>query len=576
MESTKAIRWLQLSDLHIFYSTEWEIMLNSYKELSTVFKPDFIVITGDFRHRVKNKKYDDALKFLNSLSETFSVGKENFFFVPGNHDVEDFTMRDEMITTIKGKIEDDPETYQEYCAGKQKNLHRAFRRYRDFVREFYGDSVDDDRVKNPSHIYSVTWNDKINIIALNTALVSNGDANRFEIADIKKFSQIAEQIDKSKPAIVLAHHDLHALAKSHGQRLERLLPIINARAYLCGDEHKVRREIANKYDLENQIPCIVCGKSAVETGDSYSDVCVIGYTWEENKAKVEVFKWLNKKVDAPFHFIKSDTWFHHIDQPFSFKMTDDHILESGTTDDYVPGSRVTERMEAAWKDFLVAFEAEDQLICEKLDGNKIRNKTNNFEKFSSAKIMASLIKIGIPFPAIAEITRVAIDRLIDWIDFNGSSSPLDTKTVREIVLEAIKTLGDRHWPTDDVGKWHTKYIRRYGHNNKIVEIYNIPSNVNGDHTVTGMTYRFIKEVFLPDLFGDISTSINIKHITNSQKTNLADEIIAFINGCDLYRIDYTVLKRMVYEIATQPPHPWLINDTQRAELICYDKDARRE
>lgn len=563
METRKVIRWLQLSDLHIFYSTEWEIMLNSYKELSTVFKPDFIVVTGDFCHKVKNGKYDAALKFLNSLSEIFSLGKENFFFVPGNHDADDFAMRDEIITTIRGKIEDDPDVYQQYCASKQKNLHRAFKRYCTFVNDFYGDLIDDDRVKNPSGIYAIPWNDRVNIIALNTALISNGDVGRYEIVDIKKFSQIANQIDKSKPTIVLAHHDFHALAKSQGQRLERLLSMVNARAYLCGDEHKLRREIANKYDIENQIPCIICGKSAVETGDNYSDVCVIGYTWEGNKTRVEVFKWLSKEADTPFQFIRSDTWFHHIDKPYTFKMTDDHVPEAG----------VTEKMEATWKDFLVAFEAEDQLIYEKLNGNKIRNKTNNVEKFSSAKIMASLIKIGIPFPAIAEITRVAIDKLIEWIDSHGSSTPLDTKTVREFVLEAIKTLGDRHWPTDDVGKWHAKYIRRYGHNNKTVEIYNIPAEVNGDHTITGMTYRFIKEVFLPDLFKDISPSIDIQLITNSQKTNLADEIISFINGCDLYRIDYTVLKRMMYEIATQPPHPWLVNETQRAELINYDKDA---
>lgn len=67
--------WLQLSDLHIFYSTEWEIMLKSYEDLAQVFKPDFIVVTGDFRHRAKNKSFEPALKFLDKLAAVFSLSK---------------------------------------------------------------------------------------------------------------------------------------------------------------------------------------------------------------------------------------------------------------------------------------------------------------------------------------------------------------------------------------------------------------------------------------------------------------------------------------------------------------------
>ena len=71
MENKKRIRWLQLSDLHIFYSTKWNIMIKSYEELAKVFSPDFIVVTGDFRHIKRNKSYDQALTFLNKLSEIF-------------------------------------------------------------------------------------------------------------------------------------------------------------------------------------------------------------------------------------------------------------------------------------------------------------------------------------------------------------------------------------------------------------------------------------------------------------------------------------------------------------------------
>ena len=42
------VSWLQFSDLHIFYSVEWTLMEKAYEALARAFKPDFIVITGDY------------------------------------------------------------------------------------------------------------------------------------------------------------------------------------------------------------------------------------------------------------------------------------------------------------------------------------------------------------------------------------------------------------------------------------------------------------------------------------------------------------------------------------------------
>ena len=62
-------------------------------------------------------------------------------------------------------------------------------------------------------------------------------------------------------------------------------------------------------------------------------------------------------------------------------------------------------------------------------------------------------------------------------------------------------------------------------------------------------------------------------ITKSQLSDLANEIIVFINNCDLYIIDYKILRSMVQEIITKPPHPWLINEQQRNTIIEYDRHA---
>lgn len=561
MEKKTQVCWLQLSDLHIFYSTEWEIMLKSYEDLAKVFKPDFVVVTGDFCHKIHNRTYDDALKFLNKLAEIFSTPKNNFFFVPGNHDASSFKMRKEIITTIDAGIDDHPDIYLEY----NKQLQKAFKEYNKFVENFYENALseDDERVKNPSGVYCIPWQNKINIVTLNTALVSSGKPAGREIVDIQGLSQLEIQIDKSKPTLVLAHHSPNALVQSQRIQLERLLAMMNVRAYLCGDEHKLERQVANKFDIGNQIVGIICGKSVVEPKDVYSDVCIIGYTWKGNRTNVEVFKWLNRDSETPYQLIKSDTWYHHVDKPFSFKM-----MEGDP-----PAINVTEKIEDAWNKFLVVYKEEDRLINQKLGQKQVKNKSDNFEPFSSEKIMRSLVMIGIPFPAVAEITRMTIDMLTDLIPANISKWELDTKMIRLKVLEAIRSLDGAQWATDEIGSWCTKYIRRYGHNNRVVELCNIPGELNDGKAVNGANYKFIKEVFLPDLFQAICPSFDMNTISKTQIRSLADEIISFINGCDVYMIDYTILKQMVQEIVTKPPHPWIINDEQRKTIIAYDRHA---
>lgn len=66
-------RWLQLSDLHIFQSTDWNIMEEAYEKLSSGIHPDFLVVTGDFRHKKYNTSYKDALTFLNKVVDIFSI-----------------------------------------------------------------------------------------------------------------------------------------------------------------------------------------------------------------------------------------------------------------------------------------------------------------------------------------------------------------------------------------------------------------------------------------------------------------------------------------------------------------------
>lgn len=201
------------------------------------------------------------------------------------------------------------------------------------------------------------------------------------------------------------------------------------------------------------------------------------------------------------------------------------------------------------------------------------NKTNNEEKYDSSKIIRSLISIGVPLPCAIEIAKTTSDEVIQWSKTNRNEEKLTTKHIRSIVIEVMRELDANLYPRDKIESWSSRYIRKYGRNNRNIEIYEIPTAVYKDGVV-GISYEFLKSSFIPDVFNEIAPNKDFtKEITSSALDSMAGEIIEFVNGCDLYRIRYSVLKNVIIEIATQPPHPWLIDNLKREELIAYDKEA---
>jgi len=561
MKKNGQVRWLHVSDLHIFWTSQWTLMVESYKELAQAFTPNFIVVTGDFRHLKNNKEFDNALEFLNDLSKIFSLDKSNFFLVPGNHDVTDYQWRFDNITGVTARLKENPDIDIE----RRKILQEeGFKEYREFVKNFYGDSLkeDDERICNADGVYYCKWEGRLNIVGINTALISTGKAERSELLDINKLSEVQGRVDTSKPTIVLAHHSIDAIAEEQKHILIRLLDMMNVRAYLCGDEHKVNRGKYNIYK-ESAIYEFVCGKSAVEVGDGYSDFGVIGYIWENSETKVQVFKWITKRVDQLYHFVQSNIWYHHVDKPFVFKMNE------GEKQTEV--EKLREKMDCVWDEFLTVFKEEDKIINNRLSENQVRNKNGYYEPFESEKIMRCLITIGIPFPAVAEITKITIDELLELLPEAERRKSLNTKTIRQEVINAIEHLDTTRWDKELIKKWSKKYIRKYGHNNRTIKFCNIPSDRFDGVKQADASYKFVREVFLKQLFQESCPYTVYDGISSTQEKILVDSIIDFINDCDVYIINYEVMLQMVKEIVNKPPHPWFIDERFRQEIIDYDR-----
>ncbi len=398
----KNFNFLQLSDLHIKASTDWNCMLKAYETLSQHIKPDFIVVTGDFKHKKFNNSYNDSLDFLNEITKIFKLKKSNIFLVPGNHDADDFEFRTEIISNIRANIENDADIYSQYVneTKSAKNLSNGFKNYIDFVREFYGSSVKDDRTKNPTDIMCINWEKTLNVVILNTALISDGNSDKKQIVDIKKLSSI--KTNPKLPTIVLAHHDINSLIDCHKRRVCNILNNLDTKAYLCGDKHLIEKDSVDRYNEPNTtFPCIVCGKSAIEMGDDYSELGVISYTCKnDGNVYVQVYEYEEGS------FITSNKFYYNINKPYYFKLfnNDDNASDDVVDNNNSRSSKKQSKNASIWLP----------------DAELAKGKQTRFNSFTNTPSISKFFERNSPFLGIASVKGIGKTFLLQVKRVNSS------------------------------------------------------------------------------------------------------------------------------------------------------------
>lgn len=301
--------WLHVSDLHVFPEADTTLMLDDYVELSKIISPEFLIVTGDFRHKKYETNFSFARNYLELLIRIFSINKKDVFLLPGNHDVNYYDGRADAISDIcLHSKEGHYNVYSKYL------LNKGFFDYDNFVREFYKDTdISDSRIKDPSGVHCVVWNNLINIIIVNTALISDGE-DHDQILDINALSQC--QIDFHLPSIMLGHHGIDSLYPCYAERVKSIIDRRKVSAYLHGDSHRYINQPILKISTPNStLPSITCAKSAPQSGDSYSDIGVVYYEWRtDDNTYVQAYRW------TPNGFIEDSTYYYRIDKQYYFPM----------------------------------------------------------------------------------------------------------------------------------------------------------------------------------------------------------------------------------------------------------------
>ena len=239
------ITWMQLSDLHFGfenYTTEaaYAQFIRYLKNViaKREYKFDFLFLTGDFIF-APNSEYanmQQAIKSVKEIQEIMTIGGDQTFVVPGNHDV---NLMKRAETAVVNKLYENYRTTNGTIG--ENFIKSAFNRlnnYSNFKKEISSCTV----IQVGSLIHEWVETDHINIILLNTAFAYTKEHSEKLIFGIYDFKKIINEIVKKngKPVIILAHHPLKDALEEDKFTNEINNPQNNIILYLCGHEHRFK------------------------------------------------------------------------------------------------------------------------------------------------------------------------------------------------------------------------------------------------------------------------------------------------------------------------------------------------
>lgn len=281
------MRWLHLSDIHFGYQNASIANMRKklIEEAQKLEQVDCLFITGDLRYgKSEQTNYPiETLTFIRDLQTALRIGPEDTYVVPGNHDVNrnnvlTATLDDELkhYSTPDGTIRSSTLDYISSCRSPFSKLYR----------EICGRD-------EPGWHYCIPRRD-FNIICINTAILCGRDGEDGTLAiGSALLNQLADTVDKTKPGIVLAHHDFDSLQQEEQQKLEIILKEIGATIYLCGHKHIALNRLQNTYRSESDLQIFLCGTNmdcAPHLSQTDMDFFV-GQTNDGINGWVQAYKW---------------------------------------------------------------------------------------------------------------------------------------------------------------------------------------------------------------------------------------------------------------------------------------------
>lgn len=428
------IKIFQFSDFHYSDSTDEKIMMTKVADLFRNNNPDILIITGDLHNYGMN--YEPFKSYVRDLMEYGNLDKADVFVVPGNHDV-DYNIsaehkknRKAYIGYICSSAEENADCYKDYI----DDLLSYFKEFNSTISELLSDAY------KPVAVCHYVWKEKINVITLNTALISDGKEHQ-QIIDVDGLTKINPC--NGLPTIIIGHHDISCLFDSYQSILKAYMASWKVSLYACGDKHKNKQGLVDDVMCDNnKIPVIVAGKGSVENGDDYSDISFFLYELDEENETIQLslFKW--DKTTKQFQHImlddKSETKDIYkfdlrsspnkiaktSDRKIGNKIEDEQVrIEENLSDKWIPpvvqgyvliGTQGREGIKYVWKSRDVVFES--IALNQKQIGNLRGDQDTSISTYATSVSSGCLLKAMKKECVFCSSGRIPFGRLLTYQD----------------------------------------------------------------------------------------------------------------------------------------------------------------
>lgn len=199
--------------------------------------------------------------------------------------------------------------------------------------------------------------------------------------------------------------------------------------------------------------------------------------------------------------------------------------------------------------------------------NRLYNfKYNERVNFNAEALFDSLVQLLIPSKVVLTILQGLPSKIRNEIALETFS----TRDLRRIIYHSLQSL-DYSQYGEKIDIWGENYIRKYG--NPDVEIQVI---LDDEKRIKPLNYEFLYDKLIPDVYRrcyyrDIDEELGLlksKFIIQ----DFASEIMEKIRILNLYFLRYSTLKKLAYDMAIQPPHPWFSDKLNADTHIEYNRN----
>lgn len=187
------------------------------------------------------------------------------------------------------------------------------------------------------------------------------------------------------------------------------------------------------------------------------------------------------------------------------------------------------------------------------------------QTFNSGKIIRSLAIMGVPVEAGLQVLNMIIGPLEV---IKEKENTITTFHIRKVVSNALYNLDAKEYSIKTIENWGTSYARRYGNPNVRIRV------VHSDGSEEPLDFKYIKNSVIPEIiekcYDGVYSELKNTFLINSSVVEMAEEIFDKVKNLGLYNVYIKTLLNLAYDIATQPPQPWFVNEKYKEFNIKYD------